>query len=160
MFIFEDSKIYDPEKDGIDHINIFSQGRTELGRLLSNFAHTKFTYPPFGSFNSAEGFYFWYLTGQKHDSFKYLHGSSAKTEGKKYKSDRIDKTGMTDEILEVLCTMLLNKVQCNPELQQMLIESTLPFVHYYEYNGNISYPKGYDWICPTYDEIRNILKGI
>lgn len=26
---------YDPALDGVDHINVFSRGRTELGRVLS-----------------------------------------------------------------------------------------------------------------------------
>lgn len=31
------------ENDGIDHINIYSKGKTELGCLLSNFAFSPFT---------------------------------------------------------------------------------------------------------------------
>ena len=29
----------DPSKDGIDHINIYSKGKTELGKYLSNFTY-------------------------------------------------------------------------------------------------------------------------
>lgn len=29
-----------PLEDGITHINVYSKGATELGRLLTNFAHT------------------------------------------------------------------------------------------------------------------------
>lgn len=35
------TKCPNPEEDGITHINIYSKGSTELGRLLSNFAHRK-----------------------------------------------------------------------------------------------------------------------
>lgn len=33
---------FKPEMDGIDHINVYSKGKTELGKLLSNFARTPF----------------------------------------------------------------------------------------------------------------------
>jgi len=31
-----------PEEDGITHINIYSKGKTDLGRMLSNFAKLPF----------------------------------------------------------------------------------------------------------------------
>jgi hypothetical protein len=43
-----------PSEDGVTHINVYSRGNTELGRLLSNFAHTPFSHPEFGEFASVE----------------------------------------------------------------------------------------------------------
>jgi hypothetical protein len=48
-----------PSEDGVTHINVYSRGNTELGRLLSNFAHTPFSHPEFGEFASVEGFWYW-----------------------------------------------------------------------------------------------------
>ena len=42
----------DPKLDGIEHINIYSKGKTELGRLLTNFAQTPFIHPEYGRFES------------------------------------------------------------------------------------------------------------
>jgi hypothetical protein len=48
--------IYKSKDDGITHINIYSKGKTELGRWLSNF-----TYHPIetedGKFDSVEGYW-------------------------------------------------------------------------------------------------------
>jgi hypothetical protein len=48
----------DSKQDGINHINIYSKGKTELGRLLTNFARTPIE-TPFGHFESGEGYWFW-----------------------------------------------------------------------------------------------------
>lgn len=45
---------YTATTDGIDHINIYSKGKTTLGRMLSNFACTPFTHPEDGKFASIE----------------------------------------------------------------------------------------------------------
>lgn len=154
MFEFEDNI---NGIDGIDHINIFSKSKCELGRLLSNFAHTPFEYKPYGSFQCAEGFYFWYCTGQQFEEFRYLIGSEAKKRGSELKKYKIFNV-MNEEVLGVLEGMLAAKVQCNLHIQKLLIESHLKFVHYYEYNGVRTAARGYDWLCPTYEKIREILK--
>lgn len=153
MIRFEDCTI-----EGVDHINIFSKSTLEIGRALSNFALTPFTYEPYGDFQSAEGFYFWYCTGQKHHELKFMHGAEAKKTGSKYRKDRIDVVGMNDELLEVLEGMLVAKVSCNPWIQDLLIKSELPFIHYYQYGDIRTEVSGYDWICPTYTKIREVLK--
>ena len=75
---------YTPDTDGIDHINIYSKGKTELGRLLTNFAHTPFTFPLHGAFSSVEAFWYYAKTGFLHPQLKPLYGFRAKEEGKKY----------------------------------------------------------------------------
>ena len=42
-------KCFDPNLDGINHINVYSRGKTEIGRFLSNMAHTPFEYQRFES---------------------------------------------------------------------------------------------------------------
>ena len=46
---------FNPEDDGITHINIWFQGKTELGRMLSHFYELPFTHPFFGDFKTMEG---------------------------------------------------------------------------------------------------------
>ena len=48
---------YKPLNDGVDHINIYSRGKTQLGRMLSNFYLSPFNHPVYGGFNTVEGFY-------------------------------------------------------------------------------------------------------
>lgn len=48
----------DPTKDGIDHINVYSKGKTALGRFLSNFAETDLETKD-GHFASVEAYWYW-----------------------------------------------------------------------------------------------------
>jgi len=54
----------DSKMDGVTHINIYSKGKTKLGRLLTNFAHTPFTHAEYGQFASVEGFWYWIRDGK------------------------------------------------------------------------------------------------
>jgi hypothetical protein len=158
MFEFDTSPIYDPEEDGITHINIYSQARTELGRLLSNFAHTPFIYEPYGYFASGEAWWYWYLTGQQHDDLRPLYGFGAKKAGRKYRDDRLDVLGLSHEDLEIMENMLITKIAHNPSIAVLLQESTLPLTHYYEYHGRVIMPEGFDWLSASYEDIRTVLK--
>lgn len=158
MFEFDEKPIYNPDEDGITHINIYSQGKTELGRMLSNFYHSPFVYEPYGSFASAESFWYWYLTGQQHNHLRNLSGFEAKKEGRKYRNDRLDVNGLTNEDLEVMEQMLVHKIAYNPKIANLLKESTLPLVHYYDYHGRVIVPEGIDWLSASYEDIRTVLK--
>lgn len=72
-----------PENDGIDHINIYSKGKTDLGRFLSNFAHTPISSSQFGNFESIEGL--WYWLGTRNEKLRNLHGFLAKKIGRESK---------------------------------------------------------------------------
>ena len=52
-------KILKPENDGIDHINVYSKGKTVLGRALSNFSYSRIRIPFLGTFLSVEAFWYW-----------------------------------------------------------------------------------------------------
>ena len=66
--------------DGIDFINIYSQGNTILGRMLSNFAEAECYYDGM-KFKCVEGFWYWYICGKKHDELKTMIGYNAKKFG-------------------------------------------------------------------------------
>ena len=158
MFEFDEHPIYDPDEDGITHINIYSQARTELGRMLSNFYLSPFVYEPYGYFASGEAFWYWYLTGQQHNELKTLSGFEAKKVGRKYRNDRLDVLGLSHEDLEIMQEMLIFKIAHNPDIAKLLEESTLPFCHYYDYHGRVIIPEGFDWLSSTYEDIRTVLK--
>lgn len=139
-------------KDGIDHINVYSKGQTELGRLLSNFAHTPF-WPenkPEDRYESVEGWWYWYSTGMKHDSLKRLFGFEAKKVGRSYSS-------VQTPTKEVLVKVYSRKIECNPQIQKMLVTSTLPFTHYYAFGGKIVETK-WEWTGALWNEVREIYR--
>ena len=124
-------KDFTPETDGITHINVYSKGKTQLGRALSNFAHTPFNHAIYGEFASMEGFWYWISTGSKNDSLRRLYGFKAKSEGKQYPRVTIPRHVFEGEIIEAA----FYKLKDNPDIADMLMESTLPLTHYYAYGS-------------------------
>lgn len=151
--------MFEPENDGIDHINIYSKGKTKLGQLLSNFAETPFEYPPFGKFNSVEGFWYWYFSGMKHDELKVLSGFAAKQTGRSYITDHHE---ITDTDKEIVLEAIRCKLRQNKYILDMLVDNNLPLVHYYCYvdsNGGykiIDKPE-FNWIIDEYNRISELM---
>jgi hypothetical protein len=115
--------------DGISHLNVWSKARTELGQLASNFALTPFTHPEYGRFASVEALWYWLATGLQHNELRRLYGASAKTAGKRLPRVEMDSEKFQHTIKEAIRL----KFEQTPGLKKLLIESTLPFEHYYVY---------------------------
>ena len=146
-----------PDTDGINHINIYSKGKTELGRLLTNFAHTPFTYHPYGEFASVESFWYWAKSGMQHEDLRLLHGFKAKQQGKL--KQRVECNGFNDLILEAIRC----KLRQNRALRDILTNSNLPLEHYYAYGNKGDYKvihlQQYQWIVDEIERIRTICKA-
>jgi hypothetical protein len=141
----------DPELDGIDHINIYSQSKTELGRFLSNFAYSPFDHPEDGNFVSVEGY--WYWLGCKNDQLRTLYGAMAKKIGREYDApDYIEDS----EFKRKIKIAILIKIK-NSNFLNMFKESTLPFLHYYNYKGKIVVPKEGVWVIEYIENLRKFL---
>jgi hypothetical protein len=149
--------MYTPNTDGIDHINIYSKGKTLLGRLLSNFAYTPFIYPEYALFYSVEGFWYYYLSDCKFNELKLLSGYQAKAFGKTLKCRML----VNDDI-PIILEAIRHKLRQNRNIIELLKESDLPLTHYYAYlKGNewkIVEKNEYNWIIDEYIRIRNLLK--
>ena len=154
------ANIWQPKYEGMDHINIYSKSKLPIGRALSNFFLSKFTMPDYGTFNSVEAFYYWLLSGKKFDDIRELHGYKAKQYGlnlpKKVKIDKKFKI----EIQKAITYKILQ----HSYIQDLLIESTLPFAHYYYYGDAMFTPKIYDmskehsYMIEAIEQIRVDLK--
>lgn len=145
-----------PDTDGLTHINIYSKGRTELGRLLTNFAHTPFVYPPYGEFASVEAFWYYAKAGFQHKQLMSLYGFKAKEDGKKY------KPVCCENFEELVLEAIGCKLRQNRHILSMRTESALPLEHYYAYGtaGNwapVFQPK-YQWIVDEIERIRLVCK--
>lgn len=148
--------IPNPDNDGIDHINIYSKGRTELGKLLSNFAVSPFTYEPYGTFQSVEGFWYYYFTGCQYEILKTLSGYSAKKYGQSIQTERKDLTNADKAIIlgALKCKLIQNK-----NILKLLIESSLPLKHYYFMSGKVILLPQYEWLVFFFENIREICKN-
>lgn len=141
---------YGVNKDGVDHINVYSKGKTEYGKYLSNF------YPCFvdvkntGVFKTIEGYWFWLQT---HDErLKTLDGYQCKILGsvleRKFLSAKSDEFKL--KILSV-CQQKFDKWALKDEF----LLSSLPLVHYYENSsGDPDVKTSMDFILNYYDSRR------
>lgn len=140
---------WNPEADSVTHINIYSRGKTALGRFLSNFALSPFVHPKYGDFQSVEGFWYWYATGQKHDVLRHLFGSEAKSVGRSFERVHTPVAEFEKAIQEAITA----KLRQNPIQLNLLIDSTLPLTHYYVQYGK-SRDAGYEWITEYIEYVR------
>jgi hypothetical protein len=152
----------DPKQDSVSHINIYSKGATQLGRMLSNFYHAPFKCGDYGSFESVEGFWYYYFTGCKHERLRELYGIAAKKAGQTLRDDRIDIGGVTDVDKEVILEAIRCKLRQHKHIRDSLKYSELPFEHYYWWGEPpvvVNLPQ-YRWIIDEFERLRKILKAV
>lgn len=146
--------MYDPLKDGIDHINIYSKGITELGRYLSNWANAPVVTDD-GYFASIEGYWYWLSS---HDEvLRNLYGFKAKQVGK-----QISITGAhilpADQFRLKIRDACWAKIHTNQKMLTAFIQSALPFTHYYAYGGKVV-NAGHEWTTVMWEQYRTYIKN-
>lgn len=153
-------------EDGVTHINIYSKGRTELGKLLTHFKHMPFVHPYYGPFDSMEGFWHFMKSCQfklpsheRDDNLRYMSGAYAKKYGKTKEMRRYS------EFKEDIMAGNYQKIIQHEHLKRLFVESTLPFSHYYVYDNrgqpNTSFiirPRGSDWLIEEFEKMRSEMK--
>lgn len=139
-------------EDGLTHINVYSKGKTKLGRLLSNFAHTPFVLHDLWEtleFASVEGYWYWFKTGI--DKFRSLHGAEAKRLGKA--ASQSNREPSRDELEQVYRA----KLRQHPSIAESLAASSLPLAHYYVYGGQKVNADKYLWTVELWEKLRSEL---
>jgi len=142
------------KQDGHTHINVYSRGLTDLGRMLAHFTFSPFVHPYYGPFNSMEGFWYYIKARKPEDALRTLHGWEAKELGKKL--EHIRRPNFKELIVEAN----YHKVVQNPRLLAAMKNSVLPFDHYYLYGpGKILIrPNGFEWLVEGFEQIRTMVK--
>lgn len=142
------TKYWQSWMDGIDHINIYSKGKTELGRWMSNFSYSPICTED-GDFASIEGYWYWLLTGN--EELRTMWGYRAKEiERKSPLRDYI----LADEFKEKIKKAIVLKAAGNPHMLNSLQTTDLPLKHYYVY-GTKEVDAGYQWITDVWEDIRS-----
>lgn len=142
------------EEDGITHINIYSKGKTELGKFLTNFAHTPVTTKD-GKFESIEGYWYWLSCGD--EKLRSLWGWEAKKYGRSVRAiDWVDE----EEFQSRICDAIETKIRLSDQFYIEFKESKLPFDHYYNYNGKIVRPKDGRWVIKFIENLRKELNNV
>lgn len=148
--------------DGVDHINIYSSGKTQLGKCLSNFFFAPFVVEEDGCFSSIEGYWFWLLVPEgapERENLRDLYGFNAKKLGQSLAGGDWPRPLKLNEFKAKIKRSMRCKIEQNEVIKEMLIKSELPFYHYYVFNGKIIKPKGCKWICDEWENIRKELKN-
>ena len=155
---------YLPKEDGVTHINTYSRGRTELGRLLTNFAHTPFNHTKYGPFESVEGLWYWLKTGKVNNELRELSGFAAKRLGKELENRNKESLVSTDteEFKEDLLEGIRCKLRQNKDILKKMTETDLPFTHYY-WRGDLDSPEIEElpscrWMMDELERIRDVTK--
>ncbi len=142
-----------PEEDGTTHINIYSRGKTTLGRLLSNWTPCNLVTDE-GEFRSVEGY--WFYLGTNHpdkNKLKYLVGYEAKKFGEELrKIDKIITPNFEDRIAKVIKYKIDNCLFASD--RRDFYSSTLPFTHYYVYGTKVVEQREFQWIVNKIEDIR------
>lgn len=142
-----------PNNDGVTHCNIWTKSRHSLGRKLSNLSPHGFLHEDHGWFECLEGYWYWLATGCRHEQFKTMSGWDAKSIGSKM--DRVEMPDFQERFKEGMRLRL----EQNELLRLDLINSTLPFEHYYVYGDRdtgkvIDVKARHQWQLDFYDEYR------
>lgn len=148
--------------DGVDHINIYSLGETDLGVALSQHALLQFNHNRFGPFLTVEGLWYWLRSVNGDDSFRNMKGNKARNYSK-----TIDNHNYVPNFKYFIIDATLQKIKAYPELLNAVKESTLRFDCYYYYKGKDDHnnntsirirPVSAGWIIAGINAIREALQ--
>ena len=165
-------KCFDPNLDGINHINVYSRGKTEIGRFLSNMAHTPFEYQRFESqrfdLKNVESFWYyakleWTCDPRLENIFE-KNAFEAKKLGKLIEKDHErefehivwDEQEFRRSILDCIRV----KIESYPEMKDSILENDLPLNHYYvnQSGGVVRLPK-YNWLITGIENLISDMNG-
>lgn len=148
----------DPALDGFEHINIYSQGQTPLGRMLSNFTHYKIKTAD-GWFESVEGYWHWLGIEEclEKEELRQLYGIAAKKRGNELR--KIKQAKVEPEFQDKILKAIWYKVKRNQWLFDPKYD-LLPLEHYYVFKGAVRDVKEkYLWMIDGIDKMRKYIAG-
>jgi hypothetical protein len=148
-----------PIDDGKTHINTYSQGRTVLGRQLTNFADSPFNHPKHGYFRSLEAFYYYLGSGCQFEGIRDLHGNEAKQYGRMVCQNNKIKISMDENFKDDFIIAIQCKLRENRDILFNLISTDLPLTHYLISKGKIQNKARYRWMLDEVNRIRTLTQG-
>lgn len=116
--------------DGVDHINAYSQGKTTLGRWLSNFYECDIV-NAYGKFRSIENLWQWlkYEEPMLRDCEPYRAKTTPKKKGWRSKRKGAYQDAMSRQLI---IDAMVQKFKSNPYMMGLFIDNKLPVLHYYQ----------------------------
>lgn len=151
-------------EDGEDHINVWDDAETQLGKLLAHSAAVSFVHPHFGKFASVKGLWFYLQSSTGNVAFKSLTGTKLdKLKKQEAENGRLSRSVIHFQALIIEATQL--KVEQNQNIEELLRDSDLPFDCYFYYIDRETRMKGErtrlgfaPWLLRGMEEIRSAVK--
>lgn len=145
-----------PLDDGVSHINVYSKGKTWLGKFLSNFADCNVMTED-GQFRTIEGYWYWLSCAPSYsdhtiiDPLRFTNGWESKVLGRKLRGkDWVDDPEFKHKILSAIAYKVINSKPCMEEMKR----TELPFVHYYIYDDKVIDVPECKWILDFLEFLR------
>lgn len=140
-------------KDGVDHINIWEKGTTELGKVLSPSVTIAFNHNVFGHFETMEGFWHYIHSAERDDRIRNMSGTSLKNFARKLSPTRVK------HFKALIIDANYQKIKKYKQIVESIKESNLPFDAYYTNNVGLRIRHNYSvWLCAGFEEIRKALQ--
>jgi hypothetical protein len=151
-----------PDTDGINHINVYSNGKTLEGRFFTNFARSTFTCED-GKFSSIEGYWYWLsvpAAEPRRDELRLSYGFQAKKLGRELRgTDWVGTPEFEGKILRAIDAKLAS---ASYDVKNAARNSKhLPLRHYYVFGegprAKIHADGKSDWMLKHIDKWRQAL---
>ncbi len=146
-------KAMTPTTEGVNHYNIYSQSRTDLGKFLSHFTHHPIETLD-GHFDSIEGY--WYWIKYRDDALRHLSGYEAKKYGLDLGKTQIPLVDSDSPMLRsrIIAATSAKLLSMPPRLRFQLAHSRLPLIHAYEHQGKYSFQNSMGFIIQHINRCR------
>lgn len=140
--------------DGVDHINLWEEGETELGRILSHRCELVFDHSHLGRFKTMEALDKYVMSRDRDDRIRNLTGPALK----KHTANIVNAP--VTNFRAIIMDSNWQRVKQYPDLANVMKDSTLPFDVYYilRTSGMRVRPTRYQWLIAGFEEIRRALK--
>ena len=144
-----------PEKDGVEFINMYSKAKTSMGRMISNFYHFPIETED-GHFESVEGYWYWLSlpVNKKTEIMRRLYGYKAKQTGRELRQEYGEENlRFDDRFEEKILAAIRYKVERNKNLIKDKYKD-LPIIHYYTFDGKVfDVTEDFPWLVNGITEI-------
>lgn len=148
--------VTDWKGDGVDHININSNGVTNIGRFLSHDNNYGFVHPKLGRFASSRSFWLWLKSKERDDRLRTKVGAAAYNIFKNCSYRNVPNSRA------IMLESDYQKLLQYPAAVDELISNDLPLDNYFfDRDSELKIPRrpsNYYWLVEGWEEIRRAIK--
>jgi hypothetical protein len=142
------------KEDGLDHINIWSNAETELGKVLAHEFPLNFYHSVFGKFCSVESFWFYINSAERDDVIRNMSGKVLKDFSKKLTKIRVLN------FRAIIMDSNWQRIQQYPDIVEAIKMNELPYDTYYVNSSNKLRVRHayFKWFNKGFEEIVRAIK--